>query len=133
MGDNAYSDTGYRFRRNNFARQDGWLVPIIINNPFYDYIFYNSDTYPRAPDGLERMVAEMYFRMDVDQISHSRDVYYFMDFIGDIGGIGEILLQICGWVFGGYAAFHAMFSTIAVLYRHKANENPFAKSKKEQE
>jgi len=73
----------------------------------------------------------MFFRMEVDQISHSRDVYYFMDFIGDIGGVGEVLLQICGWVFGGYGAFHAMFSTIAILYLYKGEENPFAKSKKE--
>ena len=45
----GYSDTGYRFRYNRFDRQDGWFLPDPDVNPFFDYMFYNTDTYPTAP------------------------------------------------------------------------------------
>ena len=45
-----------------------------------------------------------------------------MDFIGNIGGVQGILIQIAGWVFGGYAAFHSAFQTISVLYKIKGEE-----------
>jgi hypothetical protein len=55
-----------------------------------------------------------------------------MDFIGDIGGVTGIMLQICGWILGGYAAFHSAFMTMSALYKVKKNgSNPFEKSKKD--
>lgn len=96
MGNGLFSDTGYRFRYNDFQRQDGWLIPKYIPNPFYDYIFYSSDTYPSAPVDKDnkptKIISEMYFRLAVDQMTHTREVYFFMDFIGDIGGVTGILL-----------------------------------------
>lgn len=54
-----------------------------------------------------------------------------MDFIGDLGGTTGILLQIFGWLLGGYASFHSMFSMITALYRvKKSGQNPFVESKK---
>lgn len=55
-------------------------------------MFYNSDTYPTAPTGSENLIAEMYFRLEVDQISHTRNVYALMDFIGALGGVSDLLL-----------------------------------------
>jgi hypothetical protein len=93
-------------------------------------MFYNSDTYPTAPIGSENLIAEMYFRIEVDQISHNREVYNFMMFIGDLGGVSELLLQICGWILGGYAAFHSAYSTMSALYFVQNNGEPiFEKSK----
>lgn len=63
----------------------------------------------------------MYFRLEVDQISHGRNVYALMDFIGALGGVSDLLLQILGWIFGGYAAFHSGFATLAALYKVKSN------------
>jgi hypothetical protein len=57
--------------------------------------------------------------MAVDQVTHSRNVYFFMDFIGDIGGVTGIMLQIFGWILGGYASYHSAFMTIAALYKVK--------------
>ena len=118
----AYSDTGYRFRFNQFDRKDGYLLPDNALDIFFDYFNYNSDTFETAPPGMENYIAEMYFRLEVDQLTHSRVVYHFMDFIGDLGGVPAIMLQLCGWVVGSYAAFHASFATISALYRVRNSE-----------
>ena len=85
-----YCDTGYRFRRNTFYRTDTWLFQEESIEPFYDYIFYNSDCFDVDPQN--KLIAEKYFRFDVDQITHTRVVLSFMDFIGTLGGVSDILL-----------------------------------------
>ena len=66
----------------------------------------------------------MYFRLQVDQVTHTREVYTFMMFLGNLGGVTDLLLQIAGVILGGYAAFHSSFATIASLYIFKSNKNP---------
>lgn len=48
-----YSDTGYRFRYNIFDRADGYFYPIDLENVFFDYFEYNTDTFQSAPKGSE--------------------------------------------------------------------------------
>jgi len=127
---NAYSDTGYRFRYNEFDRIDNWYWGESEIKYFFDYLFYNSDTYPTPPENNQEIIAEMYFRLEVDQVSHGRVVYALMDFIGSLGGVSDLLLQIVGWIFGGYAAFHSSIATLAALYRVRSSEpSLFASSK----
>mmetsp|Transcript_41931 Transcript_41931/g.64188 ORF Transcript_41931/g.64188 Transcript_41931/m.64188 type:complete len:140 (-) Transcript_41931:166-585(-) len=52
-----------------------------------------------------------------------------MDFIGTLGGVTDILLQILGWVLGGYAVFHSTFATVAALYKVKSKSKIFKDSK----
>lgn len=66
MGPGHYSDAGYRFRYNQFNRQDGWFFPDRVIDPFFDYVFFSSDTYPTPPIGSEHLIAEMYYRLEVD-------------------------------------------------------------------
>jgi hypothetical protein len=117
MGYPAYSDTGYRFRYNQFDRNDGYLMPDNLDNKFFDFFEYNTDTWQSAPTGSENMIAELYFRLQVDQTTHNRVVYAIMDFIGDLGGVKGIMMQIAAWFVGSYSAFHASFATIRALYR----------------
>ena len=127
---NKYSDTGYRFRYNLFERFDTWYWFTTKTDFFFDYMFYNSDTYESAPSGAEDLIGEMYFRLEVDQITHGRVVYTLMDFIGALGGVSDLLLQILGWIIGGYAAFHSSVATISALYKVKTeNTSIFSKSK----
>lgn len=125
----SYSDTGYRFRYNQFDRTDGYMYPDNDQDIFFDYFEYNTDIYKSAPLGLENVIAEMYYRLEVDQITHGRVVYNFMDFIGDLGGVPAIMLQLAGWVIGSYSAFHASFATMSALYRVKSNDKLFLDSK----
>jgi hypothetical protein len=41
----SYSDTGYRFRFNLFERSDGYILPYDLDNIFFDYFEYNTDTF----------------------------------------------------------------------------------------
>lgn len=125
----TYSDTGHRFRYNFFDRVDGYLLPDNDGDVFFDYFEYNTDVYKSAPAGMEDVIAEIYFRLEVDQISHGRTVYNFMDFIGDLGGVPAIMLQLAGWVIGSYSAFHASYATMSALYRIKCNDKIFLDSK----
>jgi hypothetical protein len=80
-----FVDFGCRFRYNKFHRTDYWWTAKKKLNPFFDYVFYSSDVLD-VPPGNTLMV-EFYFRLDVDQIEHSRVVFSFMDFIGSLGGV----------------------------------------------
>ena len=113
-----YSDTGYRFRRNLLERVDDWPIGISKFDEFYDYIFYNSDTFDT--DGNNTLISEMYFRLEVDEVSHTRIVMRFMDFIGDIGGVYECLTHLCRFVLAGYCSFHAKLAIMSSLYRVKS-------------
>jgi hypothetical protein len=68
------------------------------------------------PEG-DPLLANYYFRLDVNQVIHSRVVFSFMDFVGDLGGVPGFLIQCGGWIIGSYSAFYASISTIEELYR----------------
>jgi len=78
-------------------------------------MFYNSDTFD-VPD-RKTEIAEMYYRLEVDIVYHSRVVFSSMDFIGSLGGVSDFVLMMAGLIYGGYATFHSMIITIFVLYR----------------
>ena len=120
-----YSDCGYRFRYNKFIKTDGWLLKDDDEDIFFDYFEYSKDEYDLAPVGEENMIYGGYIRLQVDQVTHTRIVYHFFDFIGDLGGTPAILLQISGWVLGSYAAFNAMYAFTSSLYRFKSEEKVF--------
>ena len=54
----------------------------------------------------------MYWRVDVDKIVHSREVYTLMDYLGDVGGIPDVLLFALMFVFGSYINFIKELSTM---------------------
>lgn len=63
----SYSDTGYRFRKNIFNRNDDWVHGYNeIQDTFYDFNVFNSDTLNIGPKS--NILAEMYFRIETDQI-----------------------------------------------------------------
>ena len=61
-----FSDVGYRYRANIFDRYDNYLRVEGALEPtrekFYDYIFFNSDTFEVDPDQYN--LAEIYFRLN---------------------------------------------------------------------
>ena len=57
----------------------------------------------------------MYFRIKVDVVNHDRNVYSTMDWLGDVGGIRDFLMEILALCFGGYIQFNAMIQTYEAL------------------
>ena len=48
-----------------------------------------------------------------------------MDWIGDMGGVPGIVMDLCGMAVGGWSAFHSTFATISMLYRVKHQKRVF--------
>jgi hypothetical protein len=51
------------------------------------------------------MLGEIYFRLDNDLINHTRQCFSFMNFVGDVGGVRDVLIAIISFFFGGFANF----------------------------
>jgi len=66
--------------------------------------------------------------MDGDYITHTRLVYGFMDWIGDMGGVPGIMRDLCASMVGGWGAFHSAFMTMSALYRVISEEEVYAKN-----
>ena len=73
-----FSDTGYRFRRNTFFRDDEWH-PFYEKTveEFYDSTLYNSDTFRVSEDS--NVIGELYFRLETEEVIHRRIVRQFID------------------------------------------------------
>ena len=107
----GFSDTGYRFRKNYFERYDEWQpLGKAKDEFFFDITFYNSDTI--SVDLNHAVIAEMYFRIDIDEIRHTRIVFEFMDWLGAIGGVAEILFQISYVFLGSWLSFNSAVEII---------------------
>ena len=64
-----FTDAGYRFRTNIFFHTDYvYFESPEKNNTFYDFKFYNHDTYDVSED--ETRISEIYLRFDIDEIEH---------------------------------------------------------------
>ena len=95
---------------------------------FFDYKFYNVDTF-NVPD-TQNLLVEIYFRLEVDEISHTRIVFTIMDWLGALGGVPDLLFQLAGFIIGGYAAFNSSFFTISGLYRVRSEDTLYLESSK---
>ena len=87
---------------------------------FYDFKYYNHDTYDVSDD--EYKLAEIYLRFDIDMIEHSRIVYNFYDYLESIGGLPEILKLIASMLVGTYCYFYATIMNIGSLYKVKTKD-----------
>lgn len=81
---------------------------------FYDIVPFNSDTFDVNKDF--KPIAEMYFRVDVDEMLNVRKVFSFVDFLGSIGGIVEILARLSAFILGGYLSWHSTVEIMSSLY-----------------
>lgn len=50
-------------------------------------------------------------------LKHERIVFDYMDWLGALGGVPDIIMMIVGFAIGGYVTFNSTFYTMAGLYR----------------
>ena len=65
-----------------------------------------------------KMLAQLFIRLDVEEIIHTREVFSFMDFLGDLGGVTEILTKTSSFLIGGFLAWNAGLEMMISLYSH---------------
>ena len=105
----VFTDGGYRLRYNTFKRQDYWWTGYKTIDVFFDYYFYNHDEF-EVPKS-SKVIAELYWRLNSDQVTHWRKAFSLMDLFGALGGVSKILLQVCGFTIISYSKFWSSFST----------------------
>lgn len=66
------------------------------------------------------IIGKFYFRVSTDKINHARQVYRFMDWLGDVGGIGGVIEFGIMLLFSGFLEFNFKVSTIESLYSVQA-------------
>lgn len=69
------------------------------------------------------IVAEMYFRVQVDKIVHERQVFGFMDWLGSIGGIESMLIEFLIFFFGAFTQFNAVIATFNTFMSYKHSKS----------
>ena len=87
---------------------------------FFDLVFFNGDTLA-APE-MSKFIATIYYRIDIDQVKHTRVVFLFMDWLGAIAGIEKFLLKWFTFIFGGFIQYNAAIEIINQQYRKKDKE-----------
>ena len=116
---------GYRYRPNLFYNHDAffpfadYVHAFADPSLFFDFKFYNSFTYDVSVN--ETKIAEIYFRLDIDEIEHWRVVYGFFELLESLGGVPEILKSIAGFFIGSYLAFHSSMMQMKTLYQIKTD------------
>jgi hypothetical protein len=83
-------------------RKDFWWKGIVETHHFNDLKFFNSDQFDQDKNATE--LGAIYLRMDTEQTVQTRTCFSFQDFIGTIGGIKDILINIVAFFYGKYAS-----------------------------
>ena len=76
----------------------------------YDVTFFSSDAILVQNDFP--IIAEMYFRLNVDSREYKKVDYDILSFLLDIGGVEPLLYQILLFIFGGFLQFNSKISSL---------------------
>ena len=88
---------------------------------FFDIETYNTDTFILNEEDKQKQtdVADIYFRISVNELKHRRNVETIVDFLGNIAGITDLLSLIVLFIVGGYSTFYSNVQMISSLYGFK--------------
>lgn len=124
-----FTDTGYRFRRNVYEQEDYWYWPIKKESVFNDFTLFNHDEFTSDLKTSNRiLIAELWYRNEVNQLNHTRTVIQIEDFLGRIGGIFGIVYALLFWVFKHYISYEAKLRWIQKFYKFQFQSNHANKS-----
>ena len=105
-----YSDVGYRLKKNKLVTNDNLILAGgAKTKTFYEMDTYNEDTFivPEAKLKEQKILADIYFRLSVNEVNHVRQVETLINFLGNVAGIAGLLEQLLIAAFGGYSAFYS--------------------------
>ena len=68
-------------------------------------------------------IAQLFFRIDVEKITHTKHAFQFIDWLGEIGGIQEILEKTFSFILGGYLLLNWKLQTMICLYLDEDKKN----------
>jgi hypothetical protein len=62
--------------------------------------------------GEHKYLAEIFFRLDVNEVVHYRKVYGFGDWLATVAGIERLLLKWVTFVLGGWIQYNAVIEIV---------------------
>jgi hypothetical protein len=68
------------------------------------------------PSVNEKKRCEIYYRIDIQEILHTRRVMLVFDFLGKIGGLSKILWQLGGMLVGFFLKDRLIVEILETLY-----------------
>ena len=92
---------------------------------FYDVTHYNTDCFTTTPG--QHAIADMFFRLNTDQVRSSRRTLKVMDMLGKLGGNHMTLTVFLTYLFGKFFSFNAFLESTNSLffYQMKTNDPVF--------
>ena len=62
------------------------------------------------------------YTLDLNQTAHQREVYSFLDFVSDIGGVFDLIILAVGFFFKRISEFSFKLKFIQKMYRIKKKD-----------
>lgn len=91
--------------------KDSWIPGTSSSEiNFFDTVDFNQDVIPAHPQ--HPLLAQIYWRIDVNELLHERVVFQFKDWLASIAGIEKFLLKYLTMVFGGFINYNAAIEII---------------------
>jgi len=120
MRKGLYTDASYRFRKNEYYRNDKWYPSPDDELNFYDVVRYNYDTY--EVDDNWTKISYVYFKINTDKMIHLRTVYNMVDYFGALGGISDLMTKTFLFFVASYLSFYSSIEIIMALYHNPDNQ-----------
>ena len=67
-------------------------------------------------DTSTTLLCEVYFRFHHNQIMHQRIIFDLAEWMGNVGGVPEILNILLSFLIGNYIAFYSSIVKVSRLY-----------------
>ena len=93
---------------NYYKRKEQWVFSDVVEENFYNLVHLNFDSF-NVKNKTEKALCQIYISLDINSMTHYKEVIQLMDFLGNIAGIKDLLILIAIYCFGGYADFYKYF------------------------
>ena len=90
---------------------------------FYEIVNFNNDVFEIDPLLATNKLASIFFRIDTEEVQHTRKVYQLMDILGELGGLNSALTAMVMVVFGSYLTFSSDINYMTYMYSDQAFYN----------
>ena len=119
---------GYDLRQNTWESYDGFIN---LGYPTFEGEFWDIGRKNQAESKRNEgeSVFEMHIGIDSQLNEFEREVYNLIDLLGDLGGVLEILVMICGVFLFPVSEFKFILKAFELLYIAKSSDSNLFKDK----
>ena len=91
--------------------------------------FYNVKLDKKIENKIQKndpsIIYESFFMLDMEEVVHERTVYNFLDLLGDMGGLVDIIVSFFGIVLFPMSKFSFILKALEKLYQVSSKDSSF--------